>query len=135
VTLSGSLRRVSRLTRHSGACSWLSVLVCRGCCCGTDKHPSTPHREQVAILRRAALAAGARFAVTDCLDACAHSNVVVLRRRVEGATETVWLGRVLRARDTALLAAWITRGGPIPGALRGRVLPAGELPTAERRCC
>jgi hypothetical protein len=114
--------------------SWLSVLVCRGCCCGTDKHPATPHREQIGILRRAAVAAGARFAVTDCLDACAHSNVVVLRRRVESRSETIWLGRMLRAGDTALLAAWITRGGPMPGPLRARVLPAGDLPDAERRC-
>ena len=105
-----------------GSDGWVSVLVCRGCCCGTDKHPNTPHREQVAILRRAALAAGARFATTDCLDACTHSNVVVLRRRCAGGTETFWLGRVLRAGDTALIAAWIARGGPVPNPLRGRLL-------------
>ena len=115
--------------------SWVSVLVCRGCCCGTDKHPATPHREQVAVLRRAAIVAGARFGVTCCLDACSHSNVVVLRRRVEGGgTETIWLGRMLRAEDTALIASWIARGGPVPGPLRARVLPARELPEEERRC-
>jgi hypothetical protein len=116
-----------------GPQAWLSVLVCRGCCCGTDKHPSTPHREQVSTLRRAALAAGARFAVTDCLDACSHSNVVVLRRRCAGATETFWLGRMLRSGDTARLAAWIARGGPVPAPLRGRLLPSDEAVEAEPR--
>jgi hypothetical protein len=56
------------------------VLVCRGCCCGT---------------------------------------------------ETFWLGRILRAGDTALLASWLARGGPVPTPLRGRLLAAGEAREAE----
>jgi hypothetical protein len=121
------------MRRDGGSEAWLSVLVCRSCCCGTDKHPSTPHREQVSILRRAALAVGARFAVTDCLDACSNSNVVVLRRRCAGGTETFWLGRMLRAGDTALLAGWIARGGPVPAPLRGRLLPSNGVVEAEPR--
>jgi hypothetical protein len=121
------------MRRDRGSAAWLSVLVCRGCCCGTDKHPATPHREQVSILRRAALAAGAHFAVTDCLDACSHSNVVVLRRRCAAGVETFWLGRMLRAGDTALLAAWIARGGPVPAPLRGRLLPTGDAHEAGAR--
>jgi hypothetical protein len=98
-----------------------------------DKHPSTPHREQVSILRCAALAAGARFAVTDCLDACSNSNVVVLRRRCAAGTETFWLGRMLRAGDTALLAGWIARGGPVSAPLRGRLLRSNGVVEAEPR--
>ena len=53
--------------------------------------------------------------VTDCLDACASANVVVLRppraRRRDGA-RPVWLGGVLSAERTGLLCGWLERGGP-----------------------
>ncbi len=90
--------------------SRVHVLVCRGCCCGTErKHPGTDHAGQVAVLRSSAGAAAVRE--VDCLGRCDRSNVVVVRRRGEPAR---WLGPVLTTTETDAVAAWIAAGAPEP---------------------
>jgi hypothetical protein len=91
----------------------LTVVVCRGCCCGTTrKHPGLDHAGQVAALARAAEAAGGRLRQTDCLGPCDRSNVMVVRSRTAAASATVWLGGVLEEAQTAALCAWIAGGAP-----------------------
>lgn len=89
--------------------------MCRGCCCGTvRKHPDTDHDAQLAALRAAAGPAG-RVRVTDCLDACAHSNVVVVSPSAQGraaGARPVWLEGVLGAEATAEVVDWVEAGGP-----------------------
>lgn len=105
--------------RGHGHGRWRSVLVCRGCCCGTDKHRHVPHAAHLAALQRAARRAGAICQVTGCLDRCDDSNVVVLRRtRGDGSVETVWLGRVLSTATVGLACSWLERGGDMPAGLR-----------------
>ncbi|MCW2506633.1 MAG: hypothetical protein JWO79_4917, partial [Actinomycetia bacterium] len=51
------------------------VTVCRGCCCGTErKHPGIDHDGLLA-----ALAEVGAVRVSDCLDVCEDSNVVVVQ--------------------------------------------------------
>jgi predicted metal-binding protein len=59
----------------------VTVLLCRGCCCGTTtKHPATDHDRQEQLVRSAAATtAGVAVRTVDCLDECDRSNVVVLR--------------------------------------------------------
>ena len=91
------------------------VTVCRGCCCGTQaKHPDIDHDGQVDQLRHG-LDGTARVRVSDCLDACERSNVVVVTpspagRRAGG--RAVWLGEVLDPVSTADIARWASAGGP-----------------------
>ena len=91
------------------------VTVCRGCCCGTAaKHPDVDHDDQLHQFRRS-LAGSARVHVSDCLDACERSNVVVVTpspagRRAGG--RPAWFGEVLDPSSTAHLAGWAAAGGP-----------------------
>jgi (2Fe-2S) ferredoxin len=116
------------------AAGW-DVLVCRDCCCGSArKHRRTDHDGQLEALRTAsAEGGGTRVLVSDCLDRCEQSNVVVLRpaRAVRTAGgRPVWLGGVLTAAHTAALAGWLRRGGPasgpLPDGLRGLRLRPGR---------
>jgi hypothetical protein len=96
----------------------LSVVVCRGCCCGTTaKHPGVEHDAQVEALR-AALPSDrrARLFVVDCLGPCEHSNVVVVR----AGERRHWFGHVLRRGDTAVLARWLQAGAPLLPPPMGR---------------
>ena len=90
------------------------VLICRGCCCGTDrKHPGTDHERQVATLTQAATACPtARVRTVGCLGPCSHSNVVVVRP-VGRAGEAVWLGRMNTHTQTASLAGWLEAGADL----------------------
>ncbi|MGB8649119.1 MAG: hypothetical protein WCD35_00515 [Mycobacteriales bacterium] len=95
-----------------------TVLLCRGCCCGTAaKHPTTDHDAQEQELLAAA-PAGVRVRVVDCLDECDRSNVVVLRR---GKKDDTWLGGVLSERASAALVSYVADGarGELPDAIRG----------------
>lgn len=88
----------------------VSVLVCRGCCCGTaEEHPEVDHDAQVAALR-AALGGAGRLWVVGCLGPCERSNVVVVRR----GGRRRWFGDVLDEADTAALAGWLAGGPPSP---------------------
>lgn len=87
-----------------------TALVCRGCCCGTErKHPDVDHDAQLEMLAAAARAGGGHCRVVDCIDECWASNVVVVRR--SGVhTPTVWLGGVLATEQTAAVADWLALG-------------------------
>jgi predicted metal-binding protein len=100
------------------------VLLCRGCCCGTQaKHPRVDHDTQQLTLEHAAAAhPGVELRVVDCLDACERSNVAVLRRPGAPARERdTWIGGVLTEKATAALADWLRDGGTaeLPAPLAG----------------
>jgi len=101
-------------TRRQGPAGLL-VTVCRGCCCGTAaKHPDVDHDAQLDQLRRG-LPETTRMRVSDCLDACERSNVVVVTPSAAGRRaggRPVWLGEVLDPCSTTDLAAWAAAGGP-----------------------
>ncbi|MFG2820541.1 (2Fe-2S) ferredoxin domain-containing protein [Kitasatospora sp. NPDC048365] len=102
----------------------VTVTVCRGCCCGTTaKHPGVDHAGQLARLRAGVGTAGQVRAV-DCLDACGHSNVVVVSPSAEGRRaggRPVWLGWVLAEDMIDEIGEWVRAGGPgivpAPGVL------------------
>ncbi|WP_405013972.1 (2Fe-2S) ferredoxin domain-containing protein [Kitasatospora sp. NBC_01539] len=102
----------------------VTVTVCRGCCCGTSaKHPGVDHGGQLARLREGVGEAGTVRAV-DCLDACGHSNVVVVSPSAEGRRaggRPVWLGWVLADDMIDDVVGWVKAGGPgvvpAPGVL------------------
>ena len=93
-----------------------TVLVCRGCCCGTEKHADVDHQSQLDLLGEAArgLLVGGRMRITDCLGPCERSNVIAVRHRDLARpgvrTGTTWFGGVLEPADTGRLAAWIATG-------------------------
>lgn len=93
------------------------MLVCRGCCCGTDaRHPDVDHAAHLATLRAAMPSGGsAKLWTVDCLGPCNRSNVVVVRN---GSTRR-WFGDMLDDDDIETLAAWVATGavGSPPDAL------------------
>ncbi|MFY1694169.1 hypothetical protein [Solwaraspora sp. WMMA2101] len=96
------------------------MTVCRGCCCGTRrKHPDVDHDRQLDVLRTAG-----PVQVSECLNACDRSNVVVVQpaplARLLGA-RPVWLGGVLDDAAVSAVARWVTAGGP------GLAAPSGQL--------
>ncbi len=101
------------------------VWVCRGCCCGRKKkHPGVDHRRLAETARRRAGAAGAKFAVTECLGPCGQGNVVVVR-----AAGTIrWFRRVNDETTTALVVDQVTTGpgDELPAPLRDRLLAKRE---------
>jgi (2Fe-2S) ferredoxin len=101
-----------RRARETGGCT---VTVCRGCCCGTSaKHPEVDHAAQVDALRTGIGAAG-RVQVSECLDACERSNVVVVGPSAEGrraGARPTWLAGVLHPDTVADVVAWVRGGGP-----------------------
>lgn len=108
-----------------------SVTVCRGCCCGTDKHMDVDQQGQLDRLR-SDIDGHARLVRSDCLDVCERSNVVVVNpssfARSKGA-RPVWLGSVLEDEQFTEVASWICAGGPgvekLPrGLARHRITPA-----------
>ncbi len=90
----------------------LTVMVCRGCCCGSSlKHPGTDHDHQLDRLRAAADSTpGASLRVVGCLGECSSSNVVVLHGR--GDRRATWVPQVLDDERTAAVEQWINQGGP-----------------------
>lgn len=94
----------------------MSVLVCRGCCCGRErKHPDVDHAGQVDELRAAVPASGRLWEV-DCLGECERSNVVVVRT----AAHRRWFGRILDPAATTALTTWLASGAVVepPALLR-----------------
>ncbi|MEM8903362.1 MAG: (2Fe-2S) ferredoxin domain-containing protein, partial [Actinomycetota bacterium] len=107
-----------------------SVLVCRGCCCGTErKHPDVDHDAHRERLREAAERAGGRIRTVDCVGPCERSNVVIVRR----GTERHWFGEVNHDDEVERLGEWIAAGasGPL-GELARHHFPK-PVPPAERR--
>jgi (2Fe-2S) ferredoxin len=98
--------------RRRGHAPSATVLVCRGCCCGTTrKHPDVDHDAQLAVWRGAARS-DVTVRATGCLGPCSASNVVAVRPL--GADRRIWLGGLLDHEATELLATWIGRGCALP---------------------
>jgi hypothetical protein len=109
-----------------------TVLVCRGCCCGTaEKHPDVDHDAQLRALAAAAAAGSVRLRVTDCLGYCDRSNVAVVR---VGA-ERLWFGNLLDGAAVAPLATWLAAGAPSPppGDLDAHRFEPSDGPTVVAR--
>ena len=87
----------------------LCVLLCRDCCCGTErKHPEVDHAGQEAALRAAAADGGGKVIRTRCLGICERSNVVVAKT----PAGTYWFEGVLTAENTRAVCAFVrARGG------------------------
>ncbi|MEM9037189.1 MAG: hypothetical protein AAGD18_21540 [Actinomycetota bacterium] len=108
----------------------VSVLVCHGCCCGTErKHPDVDHDGHRAHLAEAAERAGGRLRTVDCVGPCERSNVVIVRR----GSERHWFGELRHDDEIERLGEWIAAGadGPLGGLARHRF--PKPVPPAERR--
>jgi hypothetical protein len=79
----------------------LLALACRGCCCGTTKHPEVDHDAQL----RALASTGTALEVTDCLGPCRWSNVVVAIDQTTGAQ--TWFAKILTDDDLTAVARWL----------------------------
>jgi hypothetical protein len=124
------------VSRGQAGAPHLTVLLCRGCCCGTaGKHPRVDHdAQQDALAAAVRERADIELRVVDCLDECDRSNVVVLRGPSgRPADRDTWLGGVLGDRATRALAGWLGDGatGPLPDAVAG--LRFRHLPPRRRR--
>ncbi|MBV1854305.1 hypothetical protein [Catellatospora tritici] len=100
------------MTTPTAAAHTCRIAVCRGCCCGTDKHPGTDHRRQLDDLRQAPRAT---VTVTDCLGNCERSNTVVVVPSPAGRTaggRVTWLAQVLDIETTHAVRDWVAAGGP-----------------------
>lgn len=91
------------------------VTVCRGCCCGTaSKHPDVDHATQLDALSAGVRGHG-RVRTSDCLDACAESNVVVVAPSASGraaGARPVWVSGVLDPGTVEEVVEWVRTGGP-----------------------
>lgn len=91
-----------------------TVTVCRGCCCGTDKHPGVDHGAQLRQLLDG-LGPSGRVRTTGCLDSCDFSNVVVVQPSPQGRAlggRPIWLKHVLTPVLTQAVIRWVHAGGP-----------------------
>jgi hypothetical protein len=93
----------------------LTVVVCRGGDCGSRrKHPQVDHAAQLAAIR-AGLQDVAAVVPSKCLDACEHSNVIVVMPGEDGrdaGAEPVWIGEANDEVVTDDVIAWVREGGP-----------------------
>ena len=88
--------------------SSLSVLICRGCCCGTQQ--GVDHDGHLGVITAAAVDAGGRVKVTKCIGPCDRKNVVVVRTR---APQSRWVARYYQAVEGAeveSLRTWFASG-------------------------
>ncbi len=97
--------------------------MCRGCCCGTAKHPEVDHDAHLARVQAAVAGrADTRMKVVDCLGPCSDSNVVLVRqRRRARPPAAVWLGGLLDDAAIGALSTWIATRGPRPAELERHV--------------
>ena len=119
--------------RRRGTSPTASVLVCRGCCCGTTrKHPEIDHDAHLQAIRDAA-GPGVHVRTVGCLGPCSSSNVVVVRPM--GAHRKEWFGQVNDGQALGVLTQWIGDGCSLPlpasvGALRIEQTPVETAPAA-----
>jgi hypothetical protein len=111
------------------------VVVCRGGDCGSRrKHPDFDHFCQLRRLQQ--LRSGASVIASPCLDACEHSNVIVVipgdAGRAAGA-ETVWIGEALTEDLTEEVGEWVAQGGPGAATTPNLVLIQQFRPTRASR--
>lgn len=114
------------------------LVVCRGCCCGTDKHPDTDHAAHLARLGQLARRSGGdvRLTVSTCLDMCARSNVVVVQPSRAGRRrggKQVWLGDLLADDAVEAVESWLADGGPGLSDLPARLAAHVVRPSREAR--
>jgi hypothetical protein len=87
------------------------TLACRGCCCGTSKHPDVDHDDHLRRLR----AACPDLEITGCLGPCRWSNVVVA---IDEQGTQHWFAKVLSDSDLAAVLGWLADpSGPCPAHL------------------
>ncbi len=92
------------------------------------KHPDVDHARHLTRLRGAVdSVAGATLWTVDCLDACEHSNVVVVR--VNGSKR--WFGEMLADHDVDALAEWLRSNGreQLPPDLSSHVFDPERAPS------
>ncbi|MEZ0070377.1 hypothetical protein ABIA32_006430 [Streptacidiphilus sp. MAP12-20] len=96
-----------------------TLIVCRGCCCGTlgKQRPGTDAPGQLDRLRAAAAASGGRLAVrtSECLGPCRQADVIVVQPSSRGRARggrPAWVGWAASADCTDDLLAWTAVGGP-----------------------
>lgn len=107
--------RDRRIAAEPSSLDGATVTVCRGCCCGSQvKHPDLDHRVQLERIH-AGVGPSGRVRVSDCLDACERSNVMVVTPSAAGrraGARPVWLGHVLDDDATDDVIEWVGSGGP-----------------------
>ena len=108
-------RRGAKRREQAAQPETVTVVVCRGGDCGSRrKHPEVDHAAQLQAFR-SRLGDAAAVVPSKCLDACEHSNVVVVLPGAAGvaaAAEPVWIGEVNDAVVTDDVIAWVQEGGP-----------------------
>ncbi|MCR8670096.1 (2Fe-2S) ferredoxin domain-containing protein [Agrococcus sp. HG114] len=108
-------KRRARRAESADAHGLVTVVACRGGDCGSRrKHPGVDHAGQLQALRDGA-GAGAVVVPSKCLDACEHSNVVVVMPGAEGVeagAAPVWIGEANDPAVTADIVEWVRAGGP-----------------------
>lgn len=119
-------------TVQSFAARPCTVVLCRGCCCGTErKRPGTDHEGQLKLLREAADASAGQFTLltTDCLGPCSQANVVVVRPSSAGRRRggrAAWISDVLTVECVEVIASWAGAGGPgvvpLPRELKAQLI-------------
>ncbi|HSU12242.1 MAG TPA: hypothetical protein VLK57_23865 [Pseudonocardia sp.] len=113
------------------------VVLCRGCCCGTERrNPDTDHAARLAWLRQLPRAHpdGVTARTSECLGPCAQANVLVVRPSPAGRRRggrPVWFGFVGDTRVLTLLEGRLRAGGPgfarLPDELELHVVAAPRM--------
>ncbi|WP_435863228.1 (2Fe-2S) ferredoxin domain-containing protein [Streptomyces prunicolor] len=100
-------------TARSQPCT---LVVCRGCCCGSPrKHTGTDHAWQLDRLRAGAAEHGFHIRTTDCLGPCDQANVIVAQPSAAGRRaggRAVWIGFAMDDDCTEEVVNWAAAGGP-----------------------
>lgn len=107
-------RRQRRTSDPTPVRTRCTVIVCRGCCCGTKAFPDLDHAAQYAGLKRA-LEPAATVRASDCLDACELANVIVVQPSAGGRSaggRPVWLAMANDHDIEADITTWVEAGGP-----------------------
>ena len=91
----------------------LTTVVCRGGDCGSRmKHPGFDHQQQLRKIRQS-ITSSTRLIVSRCLDACEHSNVVVVIPPADmQANGPVWIGGANDDETTEDIVRWLCVGAP-----------------------
>ena len=113
------------------------VVLCRGCCCGTERRdPHTDHAAQLTWLRQLSHTHpdGVTARTSECLGPCAQANVLVVRPSPAGRRRggrPVWFGFVGDTRVLTLVESWLRAGGPglaaLPDELELHVVAAPRM--------
>ena len=86
----------------------LSVLVCRGCCCGTQDGPD--HEQHLVAITAATIEAAGRVKITNCIGRCDRKNVVVVRSRPPSGRWTARYFSAVDDREVEALCSWFSSG-------------------------